>query len=73
MVGEIGALTNTPRTATIIAAFDSQLLWIKKSVLDSIIANDPELGLKLYRNSVEILSGYLAENNLALEFRKMIS
>lgn len=73
VVGEIGSLTNTPRSATIIAVFDSQLLYIKQADLNTIIQADPHLGLKLYRNAVEILAGYLMENNLALEFCKLLS
>ena len=73
VVGEIGSLTNTPRSATIIAIFDSQLLYIKQADLNTIIQGDSHLGLKLYRNVVEILAGYLVENNLALEFCKMLS
>lgn len=73
VVGEIGSITNTPRSATVVAVFDSQLLYINQSDLNVIINEDPILGLKLYRNVVEILAGYLVENNLALEFCKLIS
>lgn len=73
VVGEIGALTNTPRNATIVAVFDSQLLWIKQADLQSIINEDPDLGLKLYKNAVDIIAGYLVENKLALEFLRAIA
>lgn len=73
VVGEIGTITKTARSATVVATHDSELLYIKQADLDSIISSDSQLGLKLYRNTVEILSGYLIENNLALEFCKMIS
>lgn len=73
VVGEIGTITKTARSATVVATHDCELLYIKQAELDSIINSDAQLGLKLYRNTVEILSGYLVENNLALEFCKMIS
>lgn len=73
IVGEIGTITNTARSGTVIATHESQLLSLKQSDLNSIIESDSQLGLKLYRNVVEILAGYLVENNMALEFCKMIS
>ncbi len=73
IVGEIGAITNTPRSATVNATIPSNLLLIKQKDLNAIIDLDPVLGIKLYRNVVEILSGYLMENNFVLEFSKMIS
>lgn len=73
IVGEIGAITKTARSATVQVTHDSQLLFIKIEDLNAIISADSQLGLRLYRNVVEILSGYLVENSLALEFCKMIS
>lgn len=73
VVGEIGTITNTARSASVIATHDSEMLFIKQNDLDSLIANDLALGVKLYKNTVEILSKYLIDNNLALEFCKMLS
>lgn len=73
VVGEIGVITGTPRSATIIAVFNCHLLWIKKSDLEKLIEEDQFLGVKFYRNAVELVASYLVANKLAHEFFRAIS
>ena len=68
VVGEVGAFTGNPRSATCRAMEDCELLEISMAALEKLFKKEPEVGLKLYRNVTRILSSYLKENDLVVEF-----
>jgi len=48
-VGELSLLTGSPRSATITAARDAQLIRISRAAFDAVLADQPELGIALAR------------------------
>jgi CRP-like cAMP-binding protein len=52
-VGEMALLSGTPRTATVRAATDAELLQIDKEAFDRMVAGDPQLAAGLRRLSHE--------------------
>src|SRR3989339_959774 len=72
-IGEIGVFTGESRTADVVATEESLLITIKKSDIDSIIENAPELGIKIMRRVIKTLSGRLIEDNRRIrEFQNYI-
>ena len=67
VVGEMGVLTGRPRSATVIAAEDTQVLCISKVQLDRLIQADKDIGLQIYRNFIDMLCDRLRDNNIFLE------
>jgi CRP-like cAMP-binding protein/serine/threonine protein phosphatase PrpC len=52
ITGEIGVFNNEPRTFTVIAAEETEVLIIKKEQLFSLMKNDVQLSLKIYMGLV---------------------
>ena len=49
-IGEVAAITNTRRTATVVTASLVQALWIPLDKLNQVLTEDPSLSLKLVRS-----------------------
>ena len=62
IVGEVGALTGLPRTATVVASSDAGALEITREDFDGLLADHPRLQTNLTR----ILGARLASSNSAL-------
>lgn len=67
VIGEIGMLLEHPRSATVIADDNCQLLRIAKIKLNALFAKDPKMELQLYRNLCNILCEKLVKNNIKIE------
>lgn len=73
LVGEMGVLTNSPRSAAAVVASACAYLSLAKEDFARLTAEDPDLGMKFYRNTAMILSGQLKRNNLLVEFFQSLS
>lgn len=63
-VGEMGVITKQPRSATIRATQQSQLLVIPRTRFDYLLREDAEMQARVYRNIVDILSARLLNDNI---------
>lgn len=54
--GELSLLDERPRSATVEALEDSELIILKKEALDSIIRKYPEIGVKIIRRISRVVS-----------------
>lgn len=68
LVGEMGLLTNSPRSATALAAGPCSYLALAREDFFRLTDEDPDLGMKFYRNISSILAEQLKRNNLLVEF-----
>jgi CRP-like cAMP-binding protein len=62
-LGELGALLNTPRTATVIASRPCRLLRFDTAALEALFAGSPHFGLALSRELAQRLKQALAMKN----------
>ena len=62
----MGVITETPRSATAIAADESRLLLIEKFDFDVLLGKNPRLGYVIMRNVVKNLSERLRQANALL-------
>lgn len=67
IVGEMGVLTDHPRSASVTAQTDTNTLSIPTEALQTLIDKDADMGLKIYRNVTHILSERLRDNNMLIE------
>ena len=63
IVGEMGLITGQPRSATVIAEQQSSTFEISKLKFDVLMKKSPEIGFKIYRNIIFILSQRLDSTN----------
>lgn len=73
LVGEMGVLTNSPRSAAAVAAERCAYLALAKEDFLRLASEDPDLGMKFYRNLSSILAEQLKKNNLLVEFFQSLS
>jgi len=66
VVGEIGVITQQPRSATVTASQPSRTLVIPKRPFDHLLRTDREIQIKIYQNIIEILSNKLINDNLRI-------
>ncbi|OGG54602.1 MAG: hypothetical protein A3F84_17680 [Candidatus Handelsmanbacteria bacterium RIFCSPLOWO2_12_FULL_64_10] len=66
VVGEMGAITGTPRSATVEVAEDATLIAIRRDSFNLLVRNDGEVMAKVYKNMLDSLCGRLRENNTRL-------
>jgi CRP-like cAMP-binding protein len=62
-LGELGALLDTPRTATVVASRPCRLLRFDPDALEAVFANCPRFGLALSRELAQRLKQALAMKN----------
>jgi len=55
-IGELGVITSQPRTATVEATIPSKVLVLKRSHLELLLREEPEIKAKTYQNVIGILS-----------------
>jgi len=61
-VGEMGLITGQPRSATVRAMVDSNLLVIKKTAFDRLMRSNGEICSKVYRNVIQTMAERLQES-----------
>lgn len=66
LVGEIGFLTDTPRTATIVADEESSIRSVGRSGMDHLADLDPELARDIFREAATLLARRLARTTALL-------
>ena len=66
IVGEMGLVTGQPRSATVMAESQISVFEISKLKFDILMKKYPEIGFKIYRNIIHILSERLDNNNTQL-------
>ena len=66
-VGEMGVLTEQPRSATVEAAEDSTAMAIGRNQINALFAADKEMHVKVLTNLVHILSVRINEANTLIE------
>ena len=72
LVGEMGVLTDSPRSATVVAVQESRALAIARDDLFGLIESDKDMGFKIYRNVTAVLCDRLRDNNILLEQQYLI-
>lgn len=70
--GEMGMLTGRPRAADIVAVGPAVALAISRSAFLSMVDQDKDFGLQIYRNVIAVVSDYVRSNKLLLEFFQML-
>ena len=65
-VGEMGAITGQPRSATVEAVRPSRILVIQKTKLDTILRGQRELRSRIYENVIHMLSEKLVRDNVRM-------
>ena len=66
IVGEMGLVTNQPRSATIAVVQAATCLSINKIQFDVLLKNDIDMAVKIYKNMLDSLSQKLRNNNVRL-------
>jgi len=67
VVGEMGILTNEPRSADVMAISDSTGLAIPGEALIKLLDSDHEMAYQIYKNSTKILCDFVRSNNFLIE------
>ena len=65
-VGEMGIITEQPRSATVEVLEPSDVLVIRKAQLDPMLREDPDMRLTIYRHIIDVLSSKLNNDNIRL-------
>ncbi len=61
--GEMSFLNQTPRSASVIALEDCEILEVMKADFDVLAQSNPDIGLKVYRSIAQELALRLKRNN----------
>lgn len=69
LFGEIGFLTATPRTASVVARAQCEVLVLSGRFLDSFMTREPGIAARVALNLARILAGRLAETTLRVPAR----
>ena len=70
-VGEMGVITGQPRSATVEAVEESQVLSLKKAHFDALLDSDMDIAGHIYRNVIHILAGKLVNDNIHLRDKQI--
>ena len=65
-VGEMGVITGQPRSATVEAVEESQVLSLKKAHFDALLGREMDIAGHVYRNVIHILATKLVDDNIHL-------
>ncbi len=65
-VGEMGIITNHPRTANVIASGQSNVFEISKIKFEVLLKKFPDVGFVIFRNIIQTLSSRLDSTNKQL-------
>ena len=63
IVGEMGLVTGSPRSANVMASQQVSVFEISKLKFDVLMKKSPDIGFRIYRNIIHILSERLENNN----------
>ncbi|MEW6109556.1 MAG: cyclic nucleotide-binding domain-containing protein, partial [Nitrospirota bacterium] len=55
-VGELSAFDSLPRSATVVAAEDSQLMLLKRETFLALIHNHPQIAIKILQGIIRVLA-----------------
>jgi CRP-like cAMP-binding protein len=73
VVGEMGMITDMPRSATVEVATAARLIRIEKSDFDTLLDHNPALAAGLFRNMLQLLSQRLRDNNINLVKTRLLA
>lgn len=73
LVGEMGVVTNAPRSAGAVATERCTYLSLAREDFFRLTEEDPDLGMKFFKNLSSILAEQLKKNNLLVEFFQSLS
>lgn len=73
LVGEMGVLTRSPRSATAVVVEPCTYLGLAAEDFQRLAEEDSDFGMKFYRNLCNILASQLKSNNLLVEFFQAMS
>ena len=68
--GEIALVDKHPRSATVIANEDSELIQIQAGDFNRLLDSDREIALKFYKSFVQVLCARLRDTNESLTFSR---
>lgn len=68
--GEIALVDKRPRSATVIANEDSELIQIPAEDFNKLLDSDKEIALKFYKSFVRVLCARLRDTNESLTFSR---
>lgn len=68
LVGEMGALNSTPRSASVVSVSPVRYLLVSREEFHRLVQADKDFAYKFYKNLTEILAAYLRANNMLVEF-----
>ncbi len=71
--GEIALVDNQPRSATIVANEDAELIRLKESDFRKLLEEDSALALKFYKTFAEVLASRLRNTNESLTFCRTLA
>lgn len=63
IVGEMGVITGSPRSARVVTEEKVSIFEISKLKFDLLIKKDPDMGFIVYRNFIRVLSQRLDQTN----------
>lgn len=63
MVGEISVVSKSPRTATVVASEDSELLLLRHANAKKLLADQPSLGIKLLEKIILVVGARLQRSS----------
>lgn len=70
--GEIALVDNHPRSATVIANEDTELIQIQADDFNKLLDSDKEIALKFYKSFVKVLCARLRDTNESLTFSRSL-
>lgn len=70
--GEIALVDNHPRSATVIANEDTELIQIQADDFNKLLESDKEIALKFYKSFVKVLCARLRDTNESLTFSRSL-
>lgn len=70
--GEIALVDNHPRSATVIANEDTELIQIQAEDFNKLLESDREIALKFYKSFVKVLCTRLRDTNESLTFSRSL-